>query len=62
MQLAFEVVAVLFFTRLVEPVYGSKEFLKFLFVVDISICVSVLVSVYIYFAAAGANEKKGDAL
>lgn len=52
----------LFFTRLVEPVYGSKEFLKFLFVVDLSICTSVLVFVYIYFAASGTNEKKGDVL
>ena len=54
--------AVLFLTRLVEPVYGSKEFLKFIFIVDFSICVCVLVGVYIYFAAAGTDEKKGDVL
>lgn len=60
-QLAFEVLAVLFLTRLVEPVYGSKEFLKFLLVVDLSINVCVLTGVYIYFATS-KEDRKGDML
>ena len=61
MQVALEMLAVLFFTRLVEPVYGSKEYLKFLLVVDLSINVCVLAGVYVYFAAA-QDEHKGDIL
>jgi hypothetical protein len=57
-----EVVAVLFLTRLVEPVYGSKEFLKFLFIVDFSICLCTLIGVYVFFAIDSSNEKRGDVL
>lgn len=60
-KMAFEVLAVLFFTRLVEPVYGSKEYLKFLLVVDLSTNICVLAGVYVYFAAA-QDERKGDIL
>ncbi|PNH02462.1 Transmembrane protein 115 [Tetrabaena socialis] len=58
-KLGLEVVAVLMLTRLVEPVYGSKEFLKFLFAVDLSVNVCVLVGVYIYFAV---GRDTGDIL
>lgn len=51
--------AVLLLTRLVEPVYGSKEFLKFLFVVDVSINLCVLIGVYIIFAV---GKDTGDIL
>ncbi|GFR48527.1 hypothetical protein Agub_g10422 [Astrephomene gubernaculifera] len=49
-KLGLEVIGVLLLTRLVEPVYGSKEFLKFLFVVDLSVNICVLVGVYVFFA------------
>ncbi|PNW70127.1 hypothetical protein CHLRE_17g706850v5 [Chlamydomonas reinhardtii] len=58
-KLGLEVVAVLLLTRLVEPVYGSKEFLKFLFVVDVSINLCVLIGVYIIFAV---GKDTGDIL
>lgn len=59
-QLAFEVVAVLLLTRLVEPVYGSKEFLKFLFIVDLSVNACVLAGAYLVFALG--QDAEGDIL
>ncbi|EFJ47534.1 hypothetical protein VOLCADRAFT_105094 [Volvox carteri f. nagariensis] len=58
-KLGLEVIAVLLLTRLVEPVYGSKEFLKFLFVVDFSVSLCVLAGVYIIFAI---GQDTGDIL
>ncbi|GIL64157.1 hypothetical protein Vafri_18115 [Volvox africanus] len=58
-KLGLEVIAVLLLTRLVEPVYGSKEFLKFLFVVDFSVSLCVLAGVYIIFAM---GKDTGDIL
>ncbi|GLC33280.1 hypothetical protein PLESTB_000351300 [Pleodorina starrii] len=58
-KLGLEVLAVLLLTRLVEPVYGSKEFLKFLFVVDFSVSLCVLAGVYIIFAI---GQDTGDIL
>ncbi|KXZ48357.1 hypothetical protein GPECTOR_28g764 [Gonium pectorale] len=57
--LGVEVLAVLLLTRLVEPVYGSKEFLKFLFVVDVGVNICVLCCVYILFAL---GKDTGDIL
>lgn len=48
--LIIDVVALLLLARLVEPVYGSKEFLKFLFIVDLATCCSVFLGVYIMYA------------
>ncbi len=59
-QLVFEVVAVLLLTRLVEPVYGSKEFLKFLFIVDLSVNACVLAGAYLVFALG--QDAEGDIL
>ncbi len=36
MQLAVSVVAILALSRVIEPVYGSKEYLKFLAIIDVS--------------------------
>jgi membrane associated rhomboid family serine protease len=49
-QLAINVVALILLARLVEPVYGSKEFLKFLFVVNVSTGLFVFLGVYVTFA------------
>jgi len=55
-KLAFEVVSLLLLARLVEPMYGSKEFLKFLFIVDFSVCFMVFVAVYITYAATASGK------
>lgn len=49
--LAFNVAALILLARLVEPVYGSKEFLKFLGVVSLSCGVVVFVGAYVMFAS-----------
>jgi membrane associated rhomboid family serine protease len=46
-----EVVALILLARLVEPVYGSLEFLKFLFIVDLVTCCCVFIGVYITYAS-----------
>mmetsp|Transcript_36298 Transcript_36298/g.91666 ORF Transcript_36298/g.91666 Transcript_36298/m.91666 type:complete len:308 (-) Transcript_36298:710-1633(-) len=55
-ELAINVVALLLLARLVEPVYGSKEFLKFLFVVDLLVCCTVFVVVYISYAISASGQ------
>lgn len=45
-----EAIAILFLARAVEPMYGSKEFLKFLFIVDFTACLTTFAWVYIAFA------------
>eukprot|EP00955_Chlamydomonas_euryale_P111765 366088-Chlamydomonas_euryale.AAC.11 len=49
--LAVNCVTLVLLARLVEPVYGSKEFLKFIAIVNLAAGVAVFVSVYIAFAA-----------
>lgn len=46
----------LLLTRLVEPLYGSKEFLKFLFIVNLLVCSSVFVVVYISYAISASGQ------
>ncbi|GAX76137.1 hypothetical protein CEUSTIGMA_g3580.t1 [Chlamydomonas eustigma] len=58
LKLVAELLALILLARLVEPVYGSKEFLKFIFIVDLATCLSVFMSVYITYAAT----KYGDLL
>jgi hypothetical protein len=48
--------ALILLARLVEPVYGSKEFLKFILVVDFATCLSVFVCVYITYAATAYGD------
>ncbi|KAG1666228.1 hypothetical protein FOA52_011528 [Chlamydomonas sp. UWO 241] len=43
--------ALILLARLVEPVYGSKEFLKFISIVNLSCGTAVFVVVYVVFAA-----------
>lgn len=50
-----EVAAVLLLVRLVEPLYGSREFLKFMFVLDFSICFMVFAGVYLVFAITSSG-------
>ena len=50
MQLAIEVVLLLLLARVIEPMYGSKEFLKFIFLVDVVTCSAVFACVYVAFA------------
>jgi membrane associated rhomboid family serine protease len=55
-KLVAELLALILLARLVEPVYGSKEFLKFIFVVDFTTCLSVFVCVYITYAATAYGD------
>ncbi|KAL6765988.1 eukaryotic integral membrane protein-domain-containing protein [Haematococcus lacustris] len=55
-ELAVNVVALLILARLVEPVYGSKEFLKFLFIVNLVTCCTIFVAVYIAFAISALDK------
>ncbi|MEW5300231.1 MAG: hypothetical protein WDW38_003064 [Sanguina aurantia] len=54
-KLIVEVAAVLLLVRLVEPLYGSREFLKFMFVLDFSICFMVFAGVYLVFAITSSG-------
>lgn len=49
------VAALLGLARVVEPVYGSKEFLKFIAVVDLMVGSVVFVAVYIGFAVRAGS-------
>ncbi len=63
MQLVVEVVALILMARLVEPVYGSKETIKFIFIVDFVTCFTVFICVYLAYAASiASNEHAGDLL
>lgn len=50
-KVVFEVIAVLVLARIIEPVYGSREFLKFILLVDAMEAVATFVIVYCLFAA-----------
>ncbi len=45
-----EVICLLLLSRLIEPIYGSKEFLKFLVVVELLTSTATFVGVYIAYA------------
>jgi membrane associated rhomboid family serine protease len=55
LQLVINIISLLLLARLVEPIYGSKEFLKFLLVVDILTCSAVFVAVYITYAITASG-------
>jgi hypothetical protein len=50
-QLALNVAALILLARLIEPVYGSREFIKLLAIVNCATTVCVFVGVYISYAA-----------
>lgn len=59
-----EAIAILFLARAVEPMYGSKEFLKFLFIVDFSTCLATFACAYVAFAVSVGtqSERAGQVL
>ncbi len=50
-QVLVEVLGLLLLSRLVEPIYGSKEFLKFLVIVELLASTATFVAVYLAYAA-----------
>lgn len=50
-KLVVECAALLFLARLIEPAYGSKEFLSFILIVDFFTSLTVFVGVYLTFLA-----------
>mmetsp|Transcript_21757 Transcript_21757/g.37101 ORF Transcript_21757/g.37101 Transcript_21757/m.37101 type:complete len:322 (+) Transcript_21757:16-981(+) len=55
-ELVINVIGLLILARLVEPVYGSKEFLKYLFLVNLMVCTSVFVSIYVAYAITTSGD------
>jgi hypothetical protein len=50
--MAVEVVSLLLLARVIEPIYGSTEFLKLILLVDVITSVLTVVGVYCVFAAS----------
>jgi membrane associated rhomboid family serine protease len=61
-QLIFSVVSILLLARLIEPVWGSKEFIKFIAATNIATGAGTLVLLYILFALTQYSEHSGDLL
>ena len=57
----FSVGALLLLARLVEPVYGSTELLRFILVVDVSACAMTFIMAFLVFIFA-PQEHKGKTL
>ena len=51
------VVSLLLLARIVEPVYGSTEFLKFILVVDLCSSLATFILAYFVFMTAPYNAK-----
>jgi hypothetical protein len=56
--MAVEVVSLLLLARVIEPIYGSTEFLKLILIVDVITSTLVVVAVYCAYAASqGAKAR-----
>jgi membrane associated rhomboid family serine protease len=51
------VVSLLLLARIIEPVYGSTEFLKFILVVELFSSIATFIVAYIVFMAAPYSYK-----
>lgn len=60
-QVVLEVLALLLLARIIEPVYGSTEFLKLILVVDFGASLATFVLAYVIFLSVPA-EFKGKTL
>ncbi|EIE19425.1 DUF1751-domain-containing protein [Coccomyxa subellipsoidea C-169] len=61
-KVIFSVVSCLALARLIEPVWGSSEFLKFLAATNAATGAATLFLLYIFFALTQYSEKSGDLL
>lgn len=60
-QVLIMIISVPLLARIIEPVYGSTEFLKLILLVDVAASIGTFVLAYIIFIAAPA-ERKGKTL
>lgn len=51
------IVSLLLLARVIEPVYGSTEFLKYILVVDLCSCFATFVMAYFIFMTAPQTAK-----
>lgn len=56
-QVLVAVVSLLLLARIIEPVYGSTEFLKYILVVDVSSSFATFVMAYFVFMSAPYSAK-----
>lgn len=56
MQLVVSILAILLLSRVIEPTWGSKEYIKYLALVNLGSGVGTLVVVYIAYALDRNNE------
>ena len=61
-QLVFSVGSILVLAKLIEPVWGSKEFITFILVTNTATGACTLVLLYVIFALTQYSEKSGDLL
>ena len=61
-QVFADVAGILVLAKAIEPLWGSKEFLKFLAVVNAATGICTLVLVYLMFTLTQYSEHSGDLL
>ena len=63
MQLIFSILSILLLARIIEPIWGSKEFLKFLGIVNLGTGIAALAVLYICFVINSTiKERAGRVL
>lgn len=61
-QLLFSILSILLLARIIEPIWGSKEFLKFLGIVNLGSGVTALAVLYICFVINSFKDRAGKVL
>jgi hypothetical protein len=62
MQVVFSAVGILMLARIIEPIWGSKEFLKFLGIVNLGSGLAALAVLYVCFVINSFKEGAGKVL
>jgi hypothetical protein len=57
MQVLLEIVCLLLLARVIEPVYGSTEFLKLILVVDFGASITTFIFAYVVFLSVPVGHK-----
>lgn len=62
LQVVVDVAGILVLAKAIEPLWGSKEFLKFLAAINTVTGVCTLILVYLVFTLTQYSEHSGDVL
>ena len=61
-QVLFSIVSTLLLARMIEPIWGSKEFLKFIAIVNLGTGLFTLAVLYVWFIITSYREGAGKVL